>query len=69
MKYRIRNAQTRQVPYMLVVGEREQQDGAVAVRERRQGDMGAESLEAFIARLAEEVDSKALEPVGADDAS
>ncbi len=61
LKYKIRNAQTQQAPYMLVVGEREQQAGAVAVRHRRKGDLGALPLDAFVERILTEVTSKALD--------
>ena len=59
MKYKIREAQTLQIPYMLVVGEREQAAGAVGVRHRRQADLGSMQLDAFIARLQEEIKTKA----------
>ncbi len=55
MKYKIRDAQTQQVPYMLVVGERESQAGAVAVRHRRHGDLGGMTLDAFTERLQSEI--------------
>jgi threonyl-tRNA synthetase len=41
MQAKIRDAQTQQVPYMLVVGDRDQSGGTVSVRERRAGDLGA----------------------------
>jgi threonyl-tRNA synthetase len=41
MQAKIRDAQGQQVPYMLVVGDRDQTGGTVSVRERRQGDLGA----------------------------
>jgi threonyl-tRNA synthetase len=44
MQAKIRDAQAQQVPYMLVVGDRDQQAGTVSVRERRAGDLGAMSL-------------------------
>ena len=59
MKYKIRQAQTQQAPYMLVVGERERDAGAVAVRHRRQGDLGGMSLDGFAQRIQEEIASKA----------
>jgi threonyl-tRNA synthetase len=48
---KIRDAELRKVPYMLVVGEREQEQGVVAVREHRAGDTGSETLEQFGERL------------------
>jgi threonyl-tRNA synthetase len=44
MRAKIRDAQAQQVPYMLVVGDRDEAGGTVSVRERRQGDLGAMSL-------------------------
>ena len=48
MGYKIREAQLRKVPYMLVTGDREVADGAVAVRCRAEGDLGARSVDAFL---------------------
>src|SRR5438105_4490960 len=48
---KIRDAELRKIPYMLVVGEREAKEGSVAVREHRAGDTGSESLERFGERL------------------
>jgi threonyl-tRNA synthetase len=56
--YRIREAQLQKIPYMLVVGEREAQQGMVAVRARKAGDLGAQSLEEFISRIVNEIESK-----------
>jgi threonyl-tRNA synthetase len=53
MQARIRDAQLQQVPYMLVVGDRDQQAATVSVRERREGDLGAMALPEFC-RLLEE---------------
>nr|MBA3328296.1 threonine--tRNA ligase [Solirubrobacterales bacterium] len=50
---KIRDAELRKVPYMLVVGDREAQSGAVAVREHRRGDTGSEPVADLVARLAE----------------
>jgi threonyl-tRNA synthetase len=51
---KIRDAELRKIPYMLVVGEREAAAGTVSVRERSSGDDGAVALEEFVARLASE---------------
>ena len=61
MQYKIRQAQTQQVPYMLVVGQREQRAAAVAVRHRRHGDLGHMPLDAFAERLQDEIATRALE--------
>ena len=56
--YKIREAQLEKTPYMLIVGDKEAQSGAVSVRTRSGEDLGAMPLDAFIARLKEEVDNK-----------
>ena len=61
MKYKIRAAQTKQVPYMLVVGEREQGSDSVAIRHRRKGDIGTVTVDELTARLSEEVASRSLD--------
>ena len=53
--YKIREAQTQKVPYMLVVGAKEEEDQLVAVRSRKDGDQGQKSLDAFIADVKEEI--------------
>ena len=58
--YKIREAQMQKIPYMLVVGDKEMEDKAVGVRNRKEGDLGAMKVEDFIVKLKEEVDSKAL---------
>ncbi|HEX5271310.1 MAG TPA: threonine--tRNA ligase, partial [Gemmataceae bacterium] len=60
---KIREAQLEKVPYMLVVGEKEQAAGTVAVRDRVDGDLGAMPLAQVIARLKEEVEKKAIRQV------
>jgi threonyl-tRNA synthetase len=57
---KIREAQLQKVPYMLVVGDREAEAGAVAVRHRKHGDLGAKPLEEFVAELCKLVDSKSV---------
>jgi threonyl-tRNA synthetase len=52
---KIRDAELRKIPYMLVVGEREQGEGAVAVRQHRGGDIGSESIAEFASRLTGEL--------------
>ena len=58
MQAKIRDAQVQQVPYMAVVGGREAQAGTVAVRHRREGDLGAMGLEAFADRVSREQASR-----------
>jgi threonyl-tRNA synthetase len=59
---KIREAELRKIPYMLVVGEREQGEGTVAVREHHGGDQGSVSVQEFAARLEGELYSQALKP-------
>jgi len=54
MNAKIRNAQLRKIPYMLVLGDREAAEGAVAVRLRSGEDLGAMPLEAFVERAVKE---------------
>jgi threonyl-tRNA synthetase len=56
--YKIREAQLQKVPYMLVVGDREEAEGTVAVRTRSGGDQGSSSLSDFIARAGDEIATK-----------
>jgi len=56
---KIRDAELRKIPFMLVVGDREQESDQVAVREHRHGDVGSEPVGAFIERLAELVKTRA----------
>jgi threonyl-tRNA synthetase len=60
VNYKIREAQLQKIPYMLVVGDREAADRAVAVRSRAKGDLGARPLDAFVADALAEVASKQL---------
>ena len=53
--YKIREAQLQKVPYMLVVGEKEQEAGEVGVRNRKDGDMGAMKLADFVNNIDEEI--------------
>ena len=56
--YKIREAQLEKVPYMLVVGDKEVEAGAVAVRSRKNGDMGAMPADEFVAKLVLEIANK-----------
>ena len=53
--YKIREAQLQKIPYMLVVGEKEQEAGEVGVRNRKDGDMGAMKLADFVNNIDEEI--------------
>jgi threonyl-tRNA synthetase len=56
--YKIREAQLQKIPYMLVVGDRENADGTVSVRTRAGGDQGSRAIDAFIASAREEIAHK-----------
>ncbi|MBP7778542.1 MAG: threonine--tRNA ligase [Acidobacteria bacterium] len=60
VNYKIREAQLQKVPYMLVIGDREAADRAVAVRSRSKGDLGATPLATFVAEALAEVTEKRL---------
>ncbi len=53
--YKIRDAEVKKIPYTVVVGKREMEEGTVSVRKRKEGDLGAVPLEKFIEMLNEEV--------------
>ena len=63
VNYKIREAQLQKIPYMLVVGDREVAEGAVAVRSRSGGDQGSRGVDAFIASALAEIAAKG-EPAG-----
>ena len=58
--YKIREARNRRIPYLLVVGEREEAEGTVSLR-GRQGDEGAVSVGEFVRRVTEEIRERALD--------
>jgi len=58
--YKIREAQLEKIPYMLVVGEKEQISGTVAVRDRVDGDLGALSLAELLSRFDREIKDKRI---------
>ena len=58
MGYKIRQAQLEKIPYMLVVGDKEMDDGTVSVRSRKDGDIGKMSADELISKLAEEIKTK-----------
>ena len=59
--YKIREAQMQKIPYMLVVGDRDMENGTVSVRTRKGDDLGAMTMEAFLAKCQAEIDSKSRE--------
>ena len=61
--YKIREAQTQKIPYMLVVGQKEEADGTVSVRSRFKGDEGSRELSSFISDVKEEIAGRVNRPV------
>jgi threonyl-tRNA synthetase len=64
---KIRDAELAKVPYMLVVGDREQSEGLVGVREHRAGDSGAVPVSEFADSISALVAARALRPEAAED--
>ncbi|GAB4362804.1 MAG: threonine--tRNA ligase [Calditrichia bacterium] len=58
MGFKIRDAEIQKIPYMLIVGDREEQDRQVSVRHKGEGDIGKMSVEEIIRRLQEEISEK-----------
>ena len=57
---KIRNAQLEKIPYMLVVGQKEAEDGVVAVRHQKRGDLGVKPLADFLTQVQEEIKTRSL---------
>ncbi len=58
--YKLREAQLEKVPYMLVIGDKEAEDGTVSVRKRAHGDQGVQSVSDFINKALEEIETKVI---------
>ena len=58
--FKIREAQMMKVPYMLILGDKEAENGVVAVRSRKEGDLGTMTPEELIKKLREEIRSKEI---------
>ena len=61
MGAKIRDAQLQKIPFMLVVGDREVEEGTVSVRHRGAGDLGAERLDDFIARVTQDIEDRTVQ--------
>jgi threonyl-tRNA synthetase len=55
---KIRDAQLKKTPYMLVIGNKEAENGSVSVRSRKDGDLGAKSLEEFVSLIKKNIEEK-----------
>ncbi len=58
--YKIREAQNEKIPYMLIVGQKEAEEGTVAVRSRYGGDLGQTTTEEFLGRIQKEIEDRTL---------
>ena len=58
--YKIREARLEKLPYMLVVGEKEEAEGLVSVRSRFAGDEGQKTIEEFVAQIVDEIKNKTI---------
>ena len=58
--YKIREARNERVPYMVVIGEKEESLNKISLRSRKNGDEGAVNLDELILRINEEVENKSL---------
>jgi len=61
--YKIREAQMQKIPYMLIVGQKEQEEARVSVRSRFEGDEGQKSIDEFIESVKEEIATRAVRQV------
>ena len=58
--YKIREAQLEKVPYMIILGDKDIEGNTVSIRARKAGDLGAMTLEDFVARAMEEIETKVI---------
>jgi len=58
MGRKIRDGELRKIPYMLIIGDREAEEGTVSVRRHREGDLGAQALDEFVERIREDVQQR-----------
>lgn len=59
--YKIREAQLEKIPYMLIIGDKDVENGVVSVRSRKEGDLGAMTYEEFVAKIKRENDDKVVD--------
>ena len=64
--FKIREARLKKIPYMLVVGQKEQEENVVSLRSRYKGDEGQMPLEAFIEDIVQEIRTKEIRKIEAD---
>ena len=57
--FKIRSAQMEKIPYMILVGDKDIEANTISVRSRKNGDEGATTIDEFVSRIKEEIDTKA----------
>ena len=60
--YKLREAQLQKLPYMLVIGDKEAEEGTVSVRRRGEGDIGSMPIDEFIAIATDDLTTKRSRP-------
>ncbi|NLJ96193.1 MAG: threonine--tRNA ligase [Clostridiales bacterium] len=65
--YKIREARLERIPYMLIVGQKEEEEGLVSVRSRYMGDEGQKSLDTFIDEITKEIRTKEIRKIEVQD--
>ena len=58
--YKIKEAQLEKVPYMILMGDKDIENGTISVRSRKEGDIGSMSVEQFLSMALEEIETKAI---------
>jgi threonyl-tRNA synthetase len=58
--FKIRDAETKKIPYMLVVGQKEKESGNVALRQHKKGDIGTMAMQAFVDKIIKEIKEKTI---------
>lgn len=58
--YKIREAQLKKIPYMVIAGDKDIENNTVSIRSRKDGDIGSMSLDEFIAKITEEIETKSI---------
>ncbi len=64
INYKIRDAEVQKIPYMLIIGKKEVEQGLVSVRQRKVGDLGPMPLDEFLARIRREIEERSNESAG-----
>ncbi len=58
--YKIREAQLKKIPYMVIAGDKDIENSSISIRSRKDGDIGSMSIDEFVAKITEEIETKAM---------